>query len=116
MSKLQSDLDRLAAESCASRAGNRCLLLPGNCIYFAATGIGRCGYFERSVLPADPSLQSRYAAQFQLESDQNIGTCASCGTSYEKRSNRQKYCGHCGESERRKRKAASERQRRAKQV
>jgi hypothetical protein len=100
MSNVNTAIKRLARNCCANFTGNNeCLLEPNGqprCTYYREdTGFPaddlRCFTFERSVLPSDPALESRY---WNKPTDNNA-KCASCGSEYVKRSNRQKYCDKC---------------------
>jgi|SRR5690625_3631661 len=109
MGKTRNGIKRLARRQCASfTEGGRCLLEPNGQPYcnfyrtdeqaapFIEDGSMRCGYFEKSVLPADPELETKYW-------NRDTAACTECGAGYEKRSNRQRYCPACSAEKRRER-------------
>ncbi len=76
------------------------------CVYFTANGFPRCGYFERSVLPLEPGLESVYHAERESQAPLSarekqkirvsvMPICAMCGKPFKRSSNRQRYCPQC---------------------
>jgi hypothetical protein len=119
-----SQIDRrvrsLVAELCAnyfaSYGGHRDYCCTENapdhkCVYCTSED-ARCGYFEKSVLPTNPTLQALYLADrrtvleggelsrydkekiVQAAEGPKV-TCARCGNPYTPKSNRQKHCPVC---------------------
>ncbi|MCK6256809.1 hypothetical protein LCY76_09400 [Fictibacillus sp. KIGAM418] len=110
---LKRETDRLAQKSCASGNGSGgCYLISGGCLYARKNpGFGRCPYFEKNVLPANPALESEYKRYFgeAAAAGSKIGKCDRCGSSFAKTSNRAKYCGRCRDIERKRKEAARKR-------
>ena len=99
---------RLLRECCNYDAGN-CLALDDGEPCPCVQGLTRsllCKWFRAAVLPPDKGL---CAALFHRE---RARPCTECGTMFVPQSNRAKYCDECATVVRRRKKAASERQRR----
>ncbi|WP_353961217.1 cysteine-rich VLP protein [Paenibacillus sp. S-12] len=98
-------IQKLAHEQCANfTEPNRCLLELDNeltCRFFRECRKPddiRCRYFEESVLPAEPLLESRYwGSSASIQSD----NCVRCKCPFVRKSNRQKYCTTCRDEVRR---------------
>ena len=65
-----------------------------------------CKWFRAAVLPTDKGLCAALLHRGQAR------PCAECGAMFVPRSNRGKYCDECAANVRRRKKAASERERR----
>lgn len=120
-------LSRLAIHECANNMDGLCLPKDKPCRWmeydinpdtgrpypFGDKGI-TCPYFLKAVLPGNRNLQARYLAFINdydgirpLESV--ASNCERCKEPIIKASNRQKYCDSCKITERRKKKAAWDR-------
>ncbi|BDG59914.1 cysteine-rich VLP domain-containing protein [Caldinitratiruptor microaerophilus] len=104
----------LVAEVCANFSGpDRCLPADAPCRYFAPPEgrLPRCRWFEQAVLPLDPQLEKLYWAERKADAEGRQlsrrereaalaitvlrGQCERCGTAFDRRSNRQRYCPAC---------------------
>lgn len=79
-----------------------CLCEPSNtamhCVFFAqAGGVERCGYFERCVLPADPSLEALYYDSLKAPEQRDVVLieCRRCHAKVPRITPRQKHCEEC---------------------
>ena len=72
---------------------------------------GVCTYFQRSVLPTNPALQSDVNEKQKGKREGTIKQCAQCGKPFLPASNRQRYCEACRIEAERKRNAANHRTR-----
>ena len=105
---------RLCANHCRQANGIRdyCLLerADGMRCALATSEDGRCGYFEKAVLPTDSELKTMYEADREARANgtpltakelRRIAlrtprfTCARCGKDFAPESNRQRYCAGC---------------------
>lgn len=98
---IESEVKKLVRTHCATYDGGGRCLLDRPCEYWRECrhqfGEYQCLYFEHAVLPNDPKLAEIYqrAVMGRDDGGSNAGTCKACGATYERRSNRQKYCGGC---------------------
>lgn len=96
---ITKQIQRMASGICANfTASDQCLIELDDkltCRFFRDTSKPddiRCRYFETSVLPAEPLLESRYWGGGQsVASD----SCTRCKRPFVRKSNRQKYCTAC---------------------
>ena len=100
---------RLVHECCNYDGGN-CLALdngwePCVCVQSITYSLV-CKWFRAAVLPTDKGLCAALLHRGQAR------PCAECGAMFVPRSNRGKYCDECAANVRRRKKAASERERR----
>lgn len=95
---------KLAKQCALFQGSNGCTLCPNEnpqCVYYWQSEFlyYRCKYFETHVLPEDPALEQAYYNEIHDESieDKNLSECEMCGKSFQRNSNRQKYCSSCKE-------------------
>ncbi|MGD6964064.1 cysteine-rich VLP protein [Fictibacillus phosphorivorans] len=84
---------KLVKSTCATYAGNDRCLYDHLCGYMHdryGTAY-RCPYFESSVLPNDKALEDAYLTHHG-EKVAGGAVCAVCSATFERKSNRQKYC------------------------
>jgi hypothetical protein len=99
--ELIKSVAKFARDNCSCFISGQCVLEPHgrpSCLYERNNQriYYQCKYFISSVLPGDPELEARYNRHIHGKvTDKNIGKCSLCGKSYEKASNRQKYCASC---------------------
>ena len=74
---------------------------------------GVCTYFQRSVLPTNPALQSDVNEKLEGKREGTIKQCAQCGKPFLPASNRQRYCEACAKEAERKKTAQRMREYRA---
>ncbi|OMC80924.1 hypothetical protein BK130_16510 [Viridibacillus sp. FSL H8-0123] len=92
--------------TCANHAGNGHCLLETTCggsticPFFHDVGF-RCKYAEQSVLPGNTEVQAIYM-QSKGQASVNTSNCKRCNSSYQRKSNRQKYCSDCSSANRRR--------------
>lgn len=100
MITLSNKLTRHAKNNCANFVHDECALY-GKCkipIYFASLSTDdyyRCDYFEKAVLPSEPTLLDEYMNRYNEKSDMNMKQCVECNDDYIANSNAQKYCSRC---------------------
>lgn len=89
---------KLARTGCANHnnADNTCYVLDAPCQPM------RCIYFQNAVLEMDEALKRRYWTQRGAVYD-DVKTCAACSDTFERKSNRQKYCPDCAADRKRTR-------------
>lgn len=102
---MRSKLGRLAKGCASYKEGGGCHVQRcGLCVVQIETDspVGNvCPYFMRSVLPADPKLETEYLSYFpqkqqkETEGSRNLKDCARCGDKFRPGSNRARYCKHC---------------------
>ncbi|PFO03744.1 conjugal transfer protein [Bacillus sp. AFS076308] len=90
-------IKKLITESCANFANGECILLDRECPLISGGEYrGKkipskdcsCTYFERSVLPANKTLEAEYYGKETLTKK-----CKGCGKGFNSVSNRAVYCG-----------------------
>lgn len=101
---------RPAVHDCCNYDGGNCLALddgwePCVCVQSITYSLV-CKWFRAAVLPTDKGLCAALLHRGQAR------PCAECGAMFVPRSNRGKYCDECAANVRRRKKAASERERR----
>ena len=101
---------RRLVHDCCNFDGGNCLALddgwePCVCVQSITYSLV-CKWFRAAVLPTDKGLCAALLHRGQAR------PCAECGAMFVPRSNRGKYCDECAANVRRRKKAASERERR----
>ena len=101
---------RRLVHDCCNYDGGNCLALddgwePCVCVQSITYSLV-CKWFRAAVLPTDKGLCAALLHRGQAR------PCAECGAMFVPRSNRGKYCDECAANVRRRKKAASERERR----
>lgn len=98
-------LRRFVSDNCATYdSDGQCLLETGangdrTCVYFREHG-GKCSYAENCVIPGDHKVEVLYWAERGITVSGDF--CDNCQRPFERKSNRQKYCGPCAEEIRKK--------------
>jgi hypothetical protein len=98
MEQTEKDSLKLARSTCANHNGDdgTCYVLDEPCQPM------RCVYFQNAVLETDEALKRRYWSQFGAVYG-NVKTCTACSGTFERKSNRQKYCPDCAADRKRTR-------------
>ncbi|WP_082683460.1 cysteine-rich VLP protein [Fictibacillus sp. FJAT-27399] len=104
---MEQSIKQLVTSSCANYINGKCILLDRECQLISGgeyrgkkipASDCSCTYFEKSVLPANKTLEAIY---YGKQSVQNK-SCKGCGKGFNSVSNRAVYCGDsCRRSARR---------------
>ena len=96
----------LISKYCCNYCDGKCFYLDCDCVQRNSYSV-MCKWFRVAILPQDKALFA------EVVKPQESKRCVVCGKAFVPKSNRGKYCGDCARTERKRKKAEYERNRRS---